>query len=86
MSFNDVLRQQRNAKLQKDPSTGYTSGASIMPTSIMPTSVDFESESDSDEITLEYIINEKPKTKIVREFFRENLTDCRSEVFELFED
>jgi hypothetical protein len=44
----------------------------------------FESESDSDELTLEYIIEEKPPTKVVRLFFRENLASIRSEEEMLF--
>lgn len=41
--------------------------------------------SSEEEITLEYIIAEKPKVKIVREFFRENLAAIKSEEAELFE-
>lgn len=43
------------------------------------------SEESSEEITLQYIIGEKPRTKVVREFFRANLNAIKSEEQELFE-
>lgn len=43
------------------------------------------SESSSEEITLDTIIREKPPTKEVREFFRQNLAGIKSEEEELFD-
>ena len=43
-----------------------------------------ESES-SEGLTLEEIIRDKPRTKIVREFFKENLAGIKSEEQQLFE-
>ena len=40
---------------------------------------------DVEEVTIEYIINEKPKTKVVREFFEHNLASIKSEEDLLFE-
>lgn len=41
--------------------------------------------SSEEEITLAHIIKKKPKTKVVREFFRANLKSIRSENDLLFE-
>lgn len=43
-----------------------------------------ESSESSEELTLEYIIENKPITKIVREFFRDNLAGILSEEEKMF--
>jgi len=48
----------------------------------MPTTLD--DIDDEEVIDLEYIISEKPKPKIVREFMRENLASIKSEEDLLF--
>lgn len=45
-----------------------------------------DSSSDSDMITLESIITEKPPAKVVRMFLRENLEDCKARLYKHFED
>jgi hypothetical protein len=46
----------------------------------------YEEESSSDEdVNIQYIINKKPKTSIVREFLRANICSIRSEDDLLFE-
>jgi hypothetical protein len=42
------------------------------------------SDESSEEDQIEYIISEKPKTKIVREFFRNELASIMSEEEKLF--
>lgn len=43
-----------------------------------------DSDDSQDEITIKYIIDHKPRTKVVREFFRENLAAIKSEEDLLF--
>ncbi len=44
----------------------------------------YSSSSEEDELTINDIIEYKPKTKIVREFFRDNLIGIKSDEDKLF--